>query len=320
MRPLASCLIAAAFALAFAPLAWAQAWPVKPIRLIVNSAPGSGVDVATRAFAPQLGEALGQTVVVDNRAGAGGNIGLEAAAKSTPDGYTLLSSPGGGILMAPHLYKLGFDVDKDLVPVAPTARLSIFLVVRPNLPVRNVAELIAHARANPGKLNFGSSGNGGSLHIAAEMLMRAAKIQAVHVPFKGGAPALIALLGGQVDFMFDPGPAVPHVKADKLRMLAVARATRSPVFPDTPTMAEAGTDVDVDLVQGVYAPTGTPREIIARLNREIGRIMQTVEVRATLASIGGDVVTASPEDFAARQRRERERFGVIIREANIRAQ
>jgi len=320
MRPLTRCLITAAFALAFAPLAWAQAWPVKPIRLIVNSAPGAGVDVATRAFAPQLSEALGQSVVVDNRAGAGGNIGLEAAAKSTPDGYTLLSSPGGGIVMSPHLYKLGVDVDKDLVPVAPTARLAIFLVVHPSLPVRNVAELIAYARANPGKLNFSSSGSGSSLHIAGEMLMRAAKIQAVHVPFKGGGPALIALLGGQVDFMFDPGPAVPHVKADKLRVLAVARATRSPVFRDTPTMAEAGTDVDVDLVQGVYAPTGTPREIIARLNREIGRIMQTAEVRAALAAIGGDAVTASPEEFAARQRRERERFGVFIREANIRAQ
>jgi len=320
MRPLADYLIAVALASAFAPLAFAEVWPVKPIRLIVNSAPGSGVDVATRAYMPQLSEALGQSVVVDNRAGAGGNIGLEAAARSAPDGYTLLSSPGGGIVMAPHLYKLGVDVDKDLVPVAPTARLAIFLVVHPNLPVRNVAELVAHARAHSGKLNFGSSGSGSSLHIAGEMLMRAAKIQAIHVPFKGGGPALIGLLGGQVDFMFDPGPAVPHVKADKLRVLAVARSTRSLVFPDTPTMAEAGTDVDVDLVQGVYAPIGTPREIIARLNREIGRIMETAEVRATLAAIGGESVTASPEEFAARQRRERERFGVIIREANIRAQ
>lgn len=298
----------------------AQGYPVRPIRLVVNSAPGSGIDVSTRAFAPRLGEALGQAIVIDNRPGAGGNIGLEAVAKSAPDGYTLLSSPGGGIVMAPHLYRLGLDVDKDLVPVAPTARLTIFLVVRPGLPVRNVADLIAHARTNPGKLNFGSSGNGSSLHIAAEMLMRAAKIQAVHVPFKGGGPALTALVGGQVDFMFDPGPAVPHVKADKLRLLAVARATRSTLFPDTPTMAEAGADVDVDLVQGVYAPAGTPRGIITRLNREIVRIMQTAEVRTALAGIGGEAVTASPEEFAARQRRERERFGVFIRAANIRAE
>lgn len=298
---------------------WAQSYPVRPIRMIVNSAPGSGVDTATRIVAPRLSEALGQTVVIDNRAGAGGNIGLEAVAKSTPDGYTLLNSPGGGIVMAPHLYRLGVDVDKDLVPVAPTTRLTIFLVVRPGLPVRNLAELIAHARANPGKLNYGSSGTGGSLHIAGEMLLRAAKIQAVHVPFKGGAPALVALLGGQLDFYFDPGPSVPHVKADRLRLLAVARATRSPFFPDTPTMAEAGADVDLDLVQGVYAPTGTPREIVMRLNREIVRIMQMAEVRAGLAAIGGEPVTATPEAFAASQRRDRERYGVFIREANIRA-
>ena len=298
--------------------AWAQSYPVRPIRMIVNSAPGSGVDTATRIFAPRLGEALGQTVVIDNRAGAGGNIGLEAVAKSTPDGYTLLSSPGGGIVVAPHLYRLGVDVDKDLVPIAPTARLTIFLVVRPGVPARNLAELIAHARAHPGKLNFGSSGTGSSLHIAGEMLLRAAKIQAVHVPFKGGAPALVALLGGQIDFYFDPGPSVPHVKADRLRLLAVARATRSMFFPDTPTMAEAGADVNVDLVQGVYTPTGTPREIVVRLNREIVRIMQTAEARAGLAAIGGEAVIASPEEFAASQRRDRERFGAFIREANIR--
>ena len=320
MRPLACRLVAAAFALAFVPLAWSQTWPVRPIRLIVNSAPGSGVDVATRAFTPQLGDALGQTVVVDNRPGAGGTIALEAVGRSEPDGYTLLASPGGGILMAPHLYKLAVDMDKDLVPVTPTARLTIFLVVRPDLPVRNVADLVAHARANPGKLNYGSSGTGGSLHIAAEMFLHAAKVQAVHVPFKGGAPALVALLGGQTDFLFDPGPALPHVKSGKLRLLAVARSTRSPFFPDTPTMAEAGTDVDVDLVQGVYAPAGTPREIVARLNREIGRILQTADARKALAAIGGEAVIATPQEFAARQRSERKRFGAIIRAANIRAQ
>lgn len=241
-------------------------------------------------------------------------------ARADPDGYTLLGSPGGGILMAPHLYKLGVDMNKDVVPVTPTARLTIFLVVSPGLPVRNVAELIAHARANPGKLNFGSSGTGSSLHIAGEMLLRTAKIQAVHVPFKGGGPALIGLLGGQTDFMFDPGPSVPQVKAGKLRLLAVARATRSLFFPDTPTMAEAGADVNVDLVQGVYVPAGTPRKIVTRLNREVGRIMQTAEVRKALDGIGGEAVVAPPEEFAAWQRSERERFGAIIREANIRAQ
>jgi len=313
-------LVIAAFALAFAPLASSQTWPARPIRLMVNSAAGSGVDIVARAFAPQLGDALGQTVVVDNRPGAGGTIAMETVARAEPDGYTLLASPGGGILMAPHLYKLAIDIDKDLVPVAPTARLTIFLVVRSDLPVRNVAELVVHARANPGKLSFGSSGTGGSLHIAGEMLLRAAKIQAVHVPFKGGAPAVIGLLGGQIDFLFDPGPSLPHVKTGKLRLLAVARSTRTPFFPDTPTMAEAGTDVDVDLVQGVYAPAGTPREIVARLNREIGRIMQTAEARKTLAAIGGEAVIATSQEFTARQRSERKRFGGIIRAAKIRAE
>jgi tripartite-type tricarboxylate transporter receptor subunit TctC len=310
----------AAFTLVVAPQVCAQTWPLRPVRVVVNSTPGSGVDIATRALVPQLSEALGQSVVIDNRAGAGGNIGLEIVARSAPDGYTLLASPGGGIVMAPHLSKLGVNVDKDLVPVSPTASLTIFLVVRAGLPVRSLAELIAYARANPGKLNFGSSGNGSSLHIAAEMLMRTAKIQAVHVPFKGGALAVTALLGGQIDFFFDPGPALVHVKTEKLRLLAVARSKRSVYFPDTPTMAEAGADVDLELVQGIYAPSRTPREIVTRLNREIGRIMQTAEVRSVLAAIGGEAVIASAEDFAVRQRRDRERFGELIRQANIQAQ
>jgi tripartite-type tricarboxylate transporter receptor subunit TctC len=320
MRLITLSFFSAALVLAVPPTAWSQSWPVKPIRVVVNSAAGSGIDIVTRALATPLSEALAQNVVVDNRAGAGGNIGLEIVAKAAPDGYTLLSSPGGGIVMAPHLYRLGVDVDRDLVPVAPTASLTIFLVVRPDLPVRSVAELIAYAKNNPGKLNFGSSGTGGSLHIAGEMLLRAANIQAVHVPFKGGAPAVVALLGNQIDFLFDPGPSVVHVKAGRLRLLAVARSTRSALFPDAPTMAEAGADVDVELVQGVYAPTGTPREIVTRLNREILRIMQTPEVAGAIARIGGEVVSATPEEFAARQRSERERYGRFIRQANIRVE
>lgn len=314
-------LIAAAFAFAFAfvPPAWAQAWPFKPIRMIVNFPPGSGPDVITRIYSGRLGEALGQAVVVENRAGAAGNIGLEAVAKSAPDGYTLLNSPGGPIIINPHLYKLGIDVARDLEPVAPTARTSMFLVVRPSLPASSVAELIAYIRANPGKINYGSPGSGSMPHISAEMFSRAAKIQFTHVPYKGSAQVLTDLLGDQLNFTFDPGVAVPHIKAGKLRLLAVARATRSLFFPDTPTMAEAGADVNVDLVQGVYAPAGTPRGIITRLNREVGRIMQTAEVRKALDGIGGEAVVAPPDEFAARQRSERERFGVIIREANLHA-
>ena len=317
MHLLVRCLIAAAFA--FAPPAWAQAWPVKSIRLIVNFPPGSGPDVITRIYSGRLGEALGQTVVVENRAGAAGNIGLEAVAKSGPDGYTLLNSPGGPIIINPHLYKLGVDVARDLEPVAPTARTSMFLVVRPGMPARSLSDLVAYVRANSGKVSYGSPGGGSMPHISAEMTFRAANIHAVHVPYKGSAQVLTDLLGDRIDFTFDPGVAVPQIKAGKLRLLAVTSGARSPIFPDAPTMAEAGTDVNTSTLSGVYAPAGTPRDIIARLNREISRIMQTAEAHAALAAIATEAVTASPEEFTAHQRRDRERFGAIVREANIRA-
>ena len=311
-------LLAGLLALVFASLAWAQAWPGKPVRLIVNFAPGGAPDVVARIFATRLGESLGQPVGVENRAGAAGNIGAEAVARSAPDGYTLLSSASSSFVIGPHLYKLGFDVAKDLEPVVPTALTPMLLVVRPSLPVRSVAELIAHARDNPGKLNFGSAGSGTLPHVAAEMLLRTAKIQATHVPFKGSGPALTALLGEEIDFTFDPGVAIPQVKAGKVRLLAVASAARSPISPNVPTMAEAGTDMNAVSIVGVYAPAGTPGEIVARLNREIGRIMQTAEARAALATLSAEPITASPGEFAEMLRRDRERFGAIVREANIR--
>ena len=319
MHSLAHCLIAAAFAFAFAPLAWGQAWPVKPIRVIVNFPAGSGPDVLARTFAPGLGEALGQPVVVENRIGAAGNIGVEAVARSAPDGYTLLNTGGNAIVVNPHVYKLGVDVAKDLEPVVPTTRISAILVVagRPNLPVHSVAELVAYAKANPNKLNYGTPGSGTTLHIAAQMLLRAAKIQATHVPYNGSGQVLTALLGGQIDFAFDPGTAMALIKSGKLRLLAVASAARSPFFPDTPTMAEAGVDINTSIVNGVFAPAGTPREIITRLNREISRIMQSPEARTTIAGISSELVTASPEEFAALMRRDRERFGAMVREGNI---
>ena len=315
----ARCLIAAAFAFTFsiAPLAWAQAWPAKPIRLIVNFPAGGTTDLMARAFAPRLAETLGQPIVIENRGGAGGNVGLEIAAKAAPDGYTLLASSGSPICVGPHLYKLNFDVARDLVPIVPLGRILTVLVVRPDLPVRSVAELIAYIRANPGKLNYGSVGTGSTLHIHAERLLRTAKIRATHVPYKGAAQMLTALLSYEVDFAFDSGLTTPHVKSGKLRILAAAGAVRSPLFPDTPTFTETGTEV-ADTLFGVYAPTGTSSEIVVRLNREIGRIMQTPDARAVLATFAAEVVTASPEEFAAIQTRDRERYGAFIREANIR--
>ncbi|HEX6006869.1 MAG TPA: tripartite tricarboxylate transporter substrate binding protein [Burkholderiales bacterium] len=320
MTSRARCIISLVLTLtaSFACFAAAPPWPTKPIRLVVNFPPGGTTDQMARALGPRLAETFGQPVVIDNRGGAGGNIGLEVVAKSAPNGYTLLISSGSPITVGPHLYRLGFDVSKALAPVAPTARTPILLVVQPGLPIRTFAELLAHARAHPGKLTFGSAGNGTTLHIHGERLLRTAKIQATHVPYKGVAPMIVALLGGQIDFAFDSGLTIQHVKAEKLRLLAVLSPARSPLFPDTPTLAEMGTVVDPEPLFGVYAPAGTPHEIIMRLNREITRIMQTAEVRAALATFGSEVVTASPEEFAAIQRRDRERQGAFIREANIR--
>jgi tripartite-type tricarboxylate transporter receptor subunit TctC len=307
--------------LAFASGGWAQAWPVKPVRVLLASAAGSPTDSVARVYSPRLAEALGQPVPIDNRPGAGGMVALESAAKAPPDGYTLLGAPGGIVITGPHLYKPIVDIARELEPVAPVSRASMFLVARPGLPAGSVAELVAHARANPGKLNFGSGGSGTTLHIAGVMLLRAAKIDATHVPYKSSAVAATELLSGRIDFLFDPGTVVPHIKSGKLRLLAVARATRSPFFPDAPTMAEAGTDVDVGAttMTGVYAPAGVSRDIVTRVNRELARIVAAPEVRAAFAAMGAEPLTASPEQFAAEVRRERERFGVLIREAGIKA-
>ncbi len=320
MRRSARFLIAACL-LAAAPQAFAQAWPDKPIRLIVNFGTGGAPDLVARLYAPRLSEALGQPVVVENRAGAGGNIGVEAVARSAADGYTLLSSASSSFVIGPHIYtKLAFDPVKDIVPVAAAALTPMYLVVRPGLPAATVAELVAHARANPGKLNYGSAGAGTLPHAAAEMLLRTAGIRATHVPYKGSGAALAALLGDQVDFVFDPGVAIPQVKAGKVRLLAVGSAARSPGFQDTPTLREAGADMTAVSVVGLFAPAGTPAEIVARLNRELARIMQAPESRAALSAMAAEGITASPQEFAAQLARDRERFGVIVREANIRAE
>ena len=270
MHPLSRCFIAA-FAFALSSAAWPQttstdskpAWPAKPIRMIVNAAAGGSTDVTARSMATKLSETLGQQVIIDNRVGAGGNIGLEITARSASDGYTLLHSSDAAILVSPHLYKMSVDVSRDIDSVSPTAKAALFFVVRPGLPVKSLADFVAYAKANPGKLNYGSAGHGTLQHIAAEMMMRVANVQVVHVAYKGSPQVLIDLLGGQLDFTFDLGAAIAHIKSEKVRLLAVPGPTRSPLFPDVPTMSEAGTNVDITWMSGVYAPAGTPREIVA---------------------------------------------------------
>ena len=271
-----------------------------------------------RSMATKLSEILGQPIVVDNRTGAGGLIGLEAAARAAPDGYTLLHSADSGIVVSPHLYKMPFDVAKDLLPIAPTARAALFFIVRPDLPVKTLADFVAYARANPGKLNYGSAGHGTVQHIATEMMMQTGKFQATHVPYKGSQQVLVDLLAGQVDCTFDLGAAIPHIKSGKVRLLGVPEATRSPLFPDVPTMAEAGTNVVITWTSGVYAPSGIPRDIVTRLNREIGRVMQAPETRARLTAMAAEVMPPmTPEQFAEHQQKARDRFGAVVRAANI---
>ncbi|MSQ52895.1 MAG: tripartite tricarboxylate transporter substrate binding protein [Betaproteobacteria bacterium] len=319
MQALTRNLFALALACALPSLALAQSFPAKPIRLIVNLPPGTAADLVGRTLAPKLSESMNQPVLVENRPGATGYIGLDAVVKSAPDGYTIVHTSGSTIAINPHLYKSTFDTLRDLEPLAPTMRTTIILVVRADSAIRTVADLIAQARANPGKLNYGSSGAGSGMHIATEMMLRSTKTQATHIPYKGSSDTLASLLAGTLSFTFDPGVALPQIKAGKVRIIGVARGTRSPLYPDTPTMAEAGADANADVVFGIFGAAGTPKDIVARLNREIVRGMQTKEAATTLATLAAELVTGTAEEFAEQQRRDRERYGVFVREAGIKA-
>lgn len=300
----------------------AQAYPTKPIRLIVNFPPGGSVDVLARAVAAPLSAALGQPVTVENRAGAGGLIGVEAAIRSPADGYTLLLSAGAPIAIAPHLTKLTFDPIKDLVPVAAGARLELFLVARSEMPFTDFAGFLAHMRAHPGKLNYGSAGNGTIQHIAGEMLVSVTKTSATHVPYKGGALMVAGLLGGDVDWAFDSGVAsFPHVRTGKLRLLAVTGPKRLAQFPATPTLAEVGlADFDIGTTHGFWAPAGTPARVIERLNREINRALALPAVIETVRVHGlAEPTPLSPAELLAVTQADSVRYARIIRERKITA-
>ena len=295
-------------------------WPSRSVRVISPTGTG-GPGQNFRFYADQLKDKFGQSFVLENMPGGSGAIGCMTVARAAPDGLTLLLASNSHIVLAPLvLTNSPVNVKKDFAPVALMFTFPFLLLVYSGLPVRTLPELVAYAKARPRELNFGSPGVGTGLHIAAEMMLRLAKVQATHVSYKGAAQMLIDLLGNQIDFLFDPGPAIPHVKAGRVRLLAVANATRSAIFPDIPTMAEGGLDVDVGFYHGVYTPAGTPRDIVARLNREINRIMNTPEATAALAVIAAEPVNISAEEFTQHQRRIRERFGVVVREAKIRAE
>lgn len=305
-----------------APPALTQTAPARPVKLIVNFPPGGAADVIGRALAQHLGDALKQNVVVENRPGANGNIGADAVAKSPPDGATLLMSSGSAMTINPFLYaKMPFDGEKDLVPVASVAKVLVFLVTHPALPVTSVPEFIAYARANPGRLNYGSPGNGSSPHLAAEMFRRQARFEATHVPYKGAAPALTDLLAGQLQFMFDPGPGLRHAKEGRLRLLAVGSPRRSSQVPDAPTLAELGmAGFDADSTFGLFAPAGTPGALVAQLHEEVNKALATPRLLEVIRSIGAEPVAQSRADFLASMSRDRERFGAFIREAGLKVE
>ncbi len=316
---LTSALILAAAGL---PAVQAQTWPSKPIKVIVNFPPGGAADQIARAVGTPLSEALGQTVVIENRAGAGGNLGGDVVAKSPADGYTLLLSSGGMVSVNPHIYsKMPFDPAKDLTPVAAAARVLVFLVAKPAVPANNIQDFIAYAKANPGRLSYGSPGTGSSPHLAGEMFKSQAGLFTVHVPYRGAAPALQDLLGGQLDYLFDPGIGLQHVRSGKLKLLAVGSPKRSNLFPDVPTLSEAGlAGFDADTVFGFYAPSATPADVVSRLNREINKILATASVKERIAALGGEPMPITPSEFADKASEDSKRFGAIIRERKIAAE
>lgn len=299
----------------------AQPFPSKPITLVVNFPPGGAADVIGRALAQQLGDQLKQQVVVTNRPGANGNLGADAVAKSPADGYTLLMSSGGAMTVNPFLYaSMPFDPVKDLTPVSSAARVLVFLMANPSVPVKDAKEFFAYVKANPGKLSYGSAGSGSSPHLAGEMMKKQLGLFAVHVPYRGAAPALVDLLAGNVQFMFDPGPGLRHAKEGKLKLLAVGSPKRASAYPDVPTIAEAGvTGFDADTVFGIYAPGATPAALVNQLHDEINKALSTPKVQDVIRSLGAEPMIGTRAEFIARQEADRTRFGTFIRENKITA-
>jgi len=299
----------------------APAWPTRPIRLVVAFPPGGAADLLARLIGQSLSETLGQPVVIENKAGSNGNIGGEAVARSAPDGYTLLMSSGSMVAINPHIYaSMPFDPARDIIPVASVARVPFYLVVRAENPAQDFKAFIADLKGNPGKRNFGSPGIGSSPHLAAEMLKKMTATDAVHVPYRGAAPALNDLLGGQLDFLFDPGIAIEHVKAGKLRAIAIGSPQRAPQLPNVPTLEELGlAGFDADAIFGIYAPAGTPGDIVERLNTEINRALATAALTERIMAIGNIPDAMSPAEFGEKSRKDSDRFGAIIRERGITA-
>jgi tripartite-type tricarboxylate transporter receptor subunit TctC len=306
---------------AIARVAHAQAYPSRPIRMLVGFAPGGGTDVMARLMQPTLTEQLGQQIVIENRPGAGTNIATEAVVRAAPDGYTLLGASLANAGNATLYTDLKFNFIRDTVPVAGIALDPFVLEVTPSLPVNSIPELVAYAKANPGKVNYGSGGIGSGNQLTAEMLKMMTGIDLVHVPYRGAGPAMVDLMGGQVQVMFNTmGASVQHVRAGKLRALAVATRTRQAALPDVPTVAEFVPGYEASFWTGVAAPKGTPAGIVDKLNKAVNAGFADANVKARLAEWGATAITGSPADFARFVADETEKWGKVIRAANIKAE
>ena len=311
--------LAASLAASSAPAVLAQSsYPSQPIRIVVPFPPGGATDIMARAAAQKLTEAWKAQVVVDNRPGAGGNIGSELVAKAAPDGYTLEMGTVGTHAINASLYaKMPYDHVKDFTPIVLVAAVPNVLVVHPSVPVNSEQELIASAKANPGKVNFASSGAGTSIHLSGELFKVMAGVQMTHVPYKGSAPALTDLLGGQVQLMFDNlPPSLPHIKAGKLKALAVTTSERAPALPDVPTIAESGLPgFEASSWFGLLAPAGTPREIVLKINGEIARWVATPEAKEKMTAIGANAKGGTPEDFVRHIADETAKWQKVVKES-----
>lgn len=311
----------AACAFAAAGGAAAQAWPVKPVRMIVPFAPGGGTDIQARLFGAKLSPALGQTVIVENRPGGGGNIGAELVAKAPPDGYTVLFQSASLAVNQTLYTKLNYSAVRDLAPVMLVSSTPLILVVHPTVPVKSVKELIALARAKPDRFNFGSNSTGSTSHLSSELLKTMTGIKMTHIPYKGSGQATTALLGGEIDMFFSTmPPAVPHIKAGKMRALAVSTLKRSPVLPEVPTMNDTVKGFESDNWYGMFFPAGTAREIITRYHAEMMKVLQDKDVRTLMERDGSEPLGSTPEEFGVYFKREVEKYAKVIKASGARAE
>jgi tripartite-type tricarboxylate transporter receptor subunit TctC len=321
MRNLTACLAALA-AMAIYGTAFAQAFPTKPVRIIIAFPPGGGVDIVARIMGPRLTEIWNQPVVVENRPGASGVIGTEVAARSAPDGHSVFFGTLGNLTANQYLYpKMPVDPLRDMAPVTQVVAVHFVMVAHPSLPAKNVKELIALARAHPGQINYSSSGPGGAPHLGMELLKSMAKINLVHIPYKGSGPSFVDLLAGQVSLTCDSLlQSLPYIKAGRLRPLAVLGGKRSPLLPDVPTVGETVPGYELTNWFGMTVPAATPRDVINRLHADISKVVQQPDFREKIAGMGADVIGSPPDQFGAFMKSESAKWGKVIREAGIKAE